>query len=67
MEEKMRNCPNCKSNNYAIIVRGFDMDHLIEKLLKEKKIIFGEKLDIDKKLQWHCNDCQTPWGKLDDK
>jgi len=43
------------------------MDHLIEKLLKEKKIIFGEKLDIDEKLQWHCNDCQTPWGKSDDK
>ena len=63
----MRNCPNCKSNNYAIIVRGFDMGHLIEKLLKEKKIIFGEKLDIDEKLQWHCNNCQTPWGKSDDK
>ena len=63
----MRNCPNCKSSNYAIIVRGFDMDHLIEKLLKEKKIIFGEKLDIDKKLRWQCNDCQTPWGKSDDK
>jgi len=40
---------------------------LIEKLVKEKKIIFGEKLDIDEKLQWHCNDCQTPWGKSDDK
>ena len=63
----MRNCPNCKSNNYAIIVRGFEIDVLIEKLVKEKKIIFGEKLDIDEKLQWHCNDCQTSWGKSDDK
>ena len=63
----MRNCPNCKSNNYAIILRGFEIDVLIEKLVKEKKIIFGEELYIDEKLQWHCNDCQTPWGKLDDK
>jgi hypothetical protein len=67
MEEKMRRYPNCKSSNYAIIVRGFKIDVLIGKLVKEKKMIFGEKLDIDEKLQWHCNDCQTPWGKSDDK
>jgi hypothetical protein len=63
----LRNCPNCNSNNYAIIVRGFDTDELIEKLLKEKKIIFGEKFKIDEKLRWHCNDCQIPWGESNDK
>jgi len=48
MEEKMRNCPNCKSNNYAIIVRGFDMDHLIEKLLKERNFLKKRKLFLER-------------------
>ena len=42
-------------------------NELIEKLLEEKKIVFGEELDIDEKLRWHCNDCQTPWGESNDK
>jgi hypothetical protein len=66
-ENKLHSCPNCKSTNYAIIVWGFDMDVLIDHLVKEKKIIFGEDLEVNEKLKFHCNDCEIPWGDHDDK
>ena len=61
----MHKCPNCNSADNALIVWGFELDHIVEILIKEKKIVFGEHLKVNEKLKYHCNDCKTPWGKHD--
>jgi len=61
----MNSCPNCKSENFALIVRGMKIEDIIEELVKLNKIYLDEPSDDPQKnddARWICNVCLTRWG-----
>jgi len=61
----MNQCPNCKSDNFALIVRGMDIEEIIDELIKLKKIYleeFPEGQQDNDGCRWICNICLTRWG-----
>ena len=61
---KMNVCPNCKSDNFALIIRGLDFEEIIEELVKLKKIYLEEfdETEPTPDSKWICNVCLTRWG-----
>jgi hypothetical protein len=61
----MNQCPNCNSKNFALIVRGGDLNNLIEKFLELKQIyiddIHDDSFEFDNS-KWICNVCLNRWG-----
>jgi hypothetical protein len=60
-------CPECKSNNVALIFWGYpgDMDWYL-KAIEDKEIVPGGCMVTDNDPKWECNDCPNRWGERDD-
>jgi len=61
----MNHCPNCKSDNFALIIRGMDVENVINELIKMKKIYLEDYSDDQPHAdnsRWICNVCLTRWG-----
>jgi len=61
----MNFCPNCNSDNYALIIRGMEIEDIIDELIKLKKIYldkFHDDPKDDDGHRWICNVCLTRWG-----
>ena len=60
----MNECPNCKSDRFALIVEGIDIEeNVVRELINSKKIILKESLELHTIEKWICHDCQTMWGQ----
>ena len=56
------NCPNCKSENVARILRGLpEMIKISQKDIDEGKIVPGGYLVGEDDPEWRCNDCGNKW------
>ena len=61
----MNLCPNCKSDDFALIIRGMKIEEIIEELIKLNKIHLEDYSDDSTRSdnsRWICNVCLTRWG-----
>ena len=66
-ENESLQCPECESNNVALIFWGYpgDEDWYID-AIKRKEIVPGGCIIGDNDPKWTCNECSLRWGERDD-
>lgn len=59
-----KKCPNCDSENIAMILWGLPIGTPdLDKALEKHEVVLGGCCVSNNDPKWECNDCSFRWGK----